>query len=54
MIIPFSIRYGTSSICPSCDASIRGVDWPKLILAPLDRRILTTSKKPPAHANVTK
>lgn len=52
-ILPFSMRNWTSSMCPSCDASINGVDWPKLISAPFDRRILTTSKNPPAQANVT-
>jgi len=54
MVLPFSIRYGRSSICPSCDASISGVDCPKLILVPLDKRILTTSINPLAQANVTK
>jgi len=54
MVLPFSIRYGTSSTCPSCDGSISGVDCPKLILAPLDKRILTTSINPAAQANITK
>ncbi|KAK2185310.1 hypothetical protein NP493_240g01065 [Ridgeia piscesae] len=47
------MRYLTSSRCPSCDASIRGVLQPSSRSASALMRKSATSRKPPQHARVS-
>ena len=50
--VPAASRYFTSSRCPSCAASISGVEQPSSMSAPALIRKSATSRKPPQQASV--